>query len=95
MAKRRKPKVPRAPLLMVDDRNRPDEAWAPVSHLPENTNYGWSERVIVCQFTQGDFRPNILLASYDFRRAEWRTNSGPVEDVTHWQPLPDMPGEYK
>lgn len=94
MAKRRKPKAPLAPLL-IDDRGRPDEAWIPAHQKPTNTNYGWSGRMIVCQFTPGDFRPTMLFASYDFRRDQWHTTMGPVENVTYWQYPPEFPKEYR
>lgn len=94
MARRRKPKMPYQPLLIIDDCDRPDN-WLPVNQLPPNTNYGWSEKMVVCQMTPGDFRPTVLLASYDFRRSEWRTSVGTIENITHWQPLPDYPREYR
>ncbi len=96
MAKRRT-KRPRRPLLTTDDRLQSDESWIPAGQLPENVNYGWSDQVIICQFAPGDLRPGILLASYDFRRGKWRTSMGmgDVKNVTHWQPLPELPREYK
>ncbi len=72
-----------------------NEAWTPAAHLPENTNWGWSDKMIICQFAEGDLRPFMFLASYDFSRSQWRTPSGPVENVTHWQPLPALPKEYQ
>jgi hypothetical protein len=94
MAKRRKPKVPLQPLLVVDDRNRPDEVWIPACQLPSEKYYGVSETMIVCQCLVPG-RPNFLLASYFFDRNQWRTAMGEVENVTHWQPLPDYPKEYR
>lgn len=95
MAKRRKPKTQRKPLLIVDDRNRPEEKWIPVHQLPANNSYGWSERVIVCQFAPGDLRPTMMMGSYDFRRKQWMTPMGEIENVTHWQRLPDFPTEFR
>lgn len=69
--------------------------WIPASQLPENVDYGWSESMIVVQFGPNDLRPFRLLASYDHSRSQWRTASGPVENITYWQPLPDLPKEYK
>jgi hypothetical protein len=95
MAKRRKPKVPLQPLLIVDNRKQPpDEAWAPVSQLPIEDWYGWSEQVLICQFVPGDRQPTIMTASYDFERHCWRSPMGEIQNVTHWQPLPEFPKEY-
>lgn len=94
MAKRRKPKIPLQPLLIID-RSQPDEAWIPVQQLPDKDYYGWSERMLVCQFMPGDRRPTLMTASYDFHRGRWSTAMGEVENVTHWQPLPDYPEEYR
>jgi len=95
MAKRRKPKTPLQPLLIVDDRNQPDEAWIPAAQLPNKYHYSWSESMLICQFIRGDLRPTIMIASYDFERQQWRSAMGEVENVTHWQPLPDFPKEYQ
>ena len=95
MAKRRKPKVPLQPLLIVDDRNQSDEAWIPANYLPDKDLYGWSKSVLVCQFIPGDLRSTLIIASYDFHRGEWRNSISKVEYVTHWQPLPDYPKEYR
>ena len=89
MAKRRKP------LLIVDDRYQPDEAWIPVTQLPDKDYYGWSKRMIVCQFAPGDRHPTLMTASYDFSRQRWFKPMGEVKNVTHWQPLPDYPKEYR
>lgn len=96
MAKRRKPKVPLQPPLIFDDRNQPDEEiWIPAQQLPTKNYYGWSERMLICQFTPGDRQPTLIIASYDFQRGQWRSAMGEVENVTHWQPLPDYPKEYR
>ena len=95
MAKRRKPKVASQPLLIVDNRDQPKEAWVPASQLPPENIYGYSEIMLICQMIPGDRRPTLMTASYDFSRNQWRTNMGPVENVTHWQPLPDYPKEYE
>lgn len=95
MAKRRKPKVPLQPLLIVDDRGRPEEKWIPASQLPAQDRYGWSESVLVCQFIPGDLRPTLIKAAYVFRRQQWMTAMGEVEHVTHWQRLPEFPREYR
>lgn len=88
---KRRSKPPRRPLLI-----QPDEAWIPADQLPPvvDTGWvskGWSDRMIVCQFAAGDMRPIMLLASYDFDCGQWRTSMGAVENVTHWQPLPEFP----
>ena len=75
--------------------NQPDEAWIPAAQLPEEDCYGWSALVLVCQFAPGDQRPSLMLASCDFQRQQWRSAMGEVKDVTHWQPLPDYPKEYR
>lgn len=91
MAKRRKsPEVIR-PLEIIDDRNQPDEAWMPANYLPDKDCYGWSKSVLVCQFIPGDRQPTLMIASYDFHHCEWRKSMGVVQDITHWQPLPDYP----
>lgn len=95
MAKRRKPKQPLKPLLIVDDRNQPDEAWIPANYLPDRVSYGWSKSVLVCQFIPADRCPTLMIASYDFDRGQWRSAMGEVEYVTHWQSLPDFPKEQK
>jgi hypothetical protein len=74
---------------------QPCEKWIPANKLPANVDYGWSDRVLVCQFKPGDRRPTLLLASYDFQRGQWRLASGVIENVTHYQPLPDFPREYR
>ncbi len=87
---KRRSKPPPRPLLVQPD----EEAWIPADQLPPNTNYGWSSRMIICQFIPGDLRPAMFFASYDFRRDRWRTVMGSVENVTHWQYLPEFPEEF-
>ncbi|KKL93316.1 hypothetical protein LCGC14_0983850 [marine sediment metagenome] len=67
--------------------------WISADHLPPNVDYGWSDRVLICQFKPGDLHPMLLLASYNFPSGEWRSAMGIIENVTHWQPLPDYPRE--
>lgn len=61
------------------------------NQLPANVDYGWSDRMLVCQFKPGDRRPMLLIASYNFLLGEWRSAMGTIENVTHYQPLPDFP----
>lgn len=79
----------------VEMTRRPDEAWTLSDQLPDKNYYGWSEPVLVCQFILGDRCPTRIIASYDFRRGQWRSAMGKIENVTHWQPLPDYPKEYR
>lgn len=96
MAKRRKPKEELQPLLIFDDRNEPpDKLWRPIATLPAADYYHWSKSVLVCQFVEGDRRPTLMIASYDFQRSRWYTAMGEVKNVTYWQPLPDFPKEYR
>lgn len=69
--------------------------WISADQLPANVDYGWSDRMIVCQFIPGDRRPTLMMASYDFHRGQWRLAMRTVEHVTHYQPLPDLPREVK
>lgn len=95
MAKRRKPKQPLQSLLIVDDRNQGEDAWILAAKLPDKDCYGWSAPVLICQFVPGDLNPTLMKASYDFRCQQWRSPMGEIENVTHWQPLPDYPKEYE
>ena len=70
-----------------------DRKWISADQLPANANYGWSERMLISQFKPGDLHPTLLIASYDFPLGQWRSAMGTIENVTHWQPLPDYPGE--
>lgn len=96
MTKRRKPPEVIRPLEIVDDRNQPEETWIPVHQLPPEKPYGYgiSEIMIICRcLIPGHIQ--MVLANYCFDRHQWRTTSGEVENVTHWQPLPDYPKEYR
>lgn len=67
--------------------------WLSADQLPANVDYGWSDRMLVCQFEPGDRRPMLLIASYNFSLGQWRSAMGTIENVTHYQPLPDFPKE--
>jgi hypothetical protein len=85
--------MPLQPLLITDNRDQPDEKWIPVAQLPPDKHHGMSDRMIVCCLESGC--PKQLLASYCFHRQQWRTAMGAVENVSHWQPMPDKPREYQ
>lgn len=78
---------------------KPDKrGWISADQLPANVDYGWSDRMIVCQFIPGDRHPTLMIASYDFHRGQWCKAMGAIEYVTHYQPLPaypDFPEETK
>jgi hypothetical protein len=70
------------------------QAWTPTGNfrLPATGIYGQSVSVLVCQFAPGDQRPTLMMAYFDFNRDQWRSDAmGKIENVTHWQPLPDFP----
>jgi hypothetical protein len=74
----------------------PCEAWiSAAAQLPAKDYYGWSEQVLVCKLDPGELFPTMVMASYDFHRQQWRSSMGEVENVTHWQPLPELPKEYQ
>ncbi|KKM84348.1 hypothetical protein LCGC14_1299980, partial [marine sediment metagenome] len=69
------------------------DKWISIDKLPANVDYGWSERMLVCQNKSGLLHPTLLIASYNSFLGQWRPAMGTIENVTHWQPLPDYPGE--
>lgn len=66
--------------------------WIPVEErLPE-----YNKRILVTDIRDGYMSVTVLMKGWGGRDDGWEGEDGymlPVEEITHWMPLPEMPKE--
>ena len=66
--------------------------WTPVAAELPTDEPDWI--LIVIDFHEPGARPAVRHGYYDARTDTWRTQNGRIKphwEVTHWQPLPELP----